>query len=244
MRRILYRVLCRMQEMESNRLSIIRRSAVSLCAGIVLAIFIAQLGYLHYSMQQSRLGVCRMLVMDSRTCCLAVEFRTQCVDAIRVTSSAGKTETMRGILQAFDASTRDVPMWWGHSGAEAEGEAVLAAGWPFRCLTTCRTLEQDRWSVSGAAGKPEVAAIDPAWLPRSPIASAASIPGLTWVPVAPWWPGLLANSSILAVMIMILHGMCLSVRHRVRRWRQQCCYCSYPLTGCSVVCPECGTPSC
>jgi hypothetical protein len=135
----------------------------------------------------------------------------------------------------------DVPYWmdnpmWGLDEPDARSPSAYwwSAGVPFRCCRGVKAYTTSSSSQSRGIVVWEIGAED------------------VWVPLEPWWPGLIANSASFAALLWFgprlvrLTGAWAYAPFRaIRKWRlrRACCCpcCAYDLRGLSTPnCPECG----
>lgn len=64
--------------------------------------------------------------------------------------------------------------------------------------------------------------------------------GTILLPYLPYWPGLIADTLVFALLFVGLHQLVAWGRRKRRRERGHCPTCGYDLTGIDGVCPECG----
>jgi len=97
--------------------------------------------------------------------------------------------------------------------------SALVSGWPLPCLRGVQSPAGERWAVPVGRGA--------VW-PRD------------FLPLAPWWPGLLADSVLLGLPWLLAPAVGRGVRAGVRRRRNRCPRCGYDLRSSPGRCPECG----
>lgn len=102
--------------------------------------------------------------------------------------------------------------------------AFYASGWPVRCLRGSLCI-LDMNSVPRPHG----------------LVYVSLLKGAAWMPVFPYWPGLITDTMIFATFWWFAWRALVAVRVTIRRCRGLCPRCAYNLRGQPTPgCPECG----